>query len=174
MKALLKTPIFTVAEHEALPSGLKPVVVEAPDWVTVVVRSQGKLLTVKQVRFGTGKMVEEFVCGQVGPGEDPKRAAQRELREETGYSVELDDIVFLGAASPNPAFMDNTMRWYLVDLDQAPAYDVLGLDPDEDEQLEINWVDAAEFTERTFKAALAGGNDVPAMLLAALALAARS
>lgn len=171
---LLKTPIFDVTRGEALPSGLRPVRVAAPDWVTIYVRKAGKVLVEKQLRFGSGKVVEELPCGMAEPGESAAEAAARELAEETGYEVDPGKLVLLGAANPNPAFMANKMSWFLADLDEIPFREVpLKLDSDED--IATEWVDESEFSSRVLAKAQSGeAGGVPAMLLACLYLEAHA
>lgn len=170
-EVLFETPIFKATRGEALPSGLKPVRVAAPDWVTVYVRKSGKILVERQLRFGNGKVVEELPCGMVEPGEDPAEAAARELAEETGIKVAASDLVFLGSANPNPAFMSNTMRWYLANLDKVKSEEV-PLKLDADEKIETEWVEVGEFYRRVVAKAKTGTDEVPAMLLAAITLEA--
>ena len=50
-----------------------------------VTRPGDKLIIVRQFRPPTGRLVYEFPAGLINPGEDPKEAAVRELKEETGY-----------------------------------------------------------------------------------------
>lgn len=45
----------------------------------------GKLLLERQYRYPTGKVMIEFPAGKLDRGENPLVAAQRELKEETGY-----------------------------------------------------------------------------------------
>ena len=45
----------------------------------------GKLLLERQFRYPMGKVMIEFPAGKLDPGENPLVAAQRELKEETGY-----------------------------------------------------------------------------------------
>lgn len=45
----------------------------------------GKLLLERQYRYPMGKVMIEFPAGKLEAGENPLVAAQRELKEETGY-----------------------------------------------------------------------------------------
>ena len=45
----------------------------------------GKLLLERQYRYPMGKVMIEFAAGKLDRGENPLVAAQRELKEETGY-----------------------------------------------------------------------------------------
>ncbi|MDI4633246.1 NUDIX hydrolase [Pelomonas sp. V22] len=47
----------------------------------------GRLLMERQFRHPMGRVMLEFPAGKIDPGESPLACAQRELREETGYSA---------------------------------------------------------------------------------------
>lgn len=47
----------------------------------------GRLLLERQFRHPMGRVMLEFPAGKLDPGESPLACAQRELREETGYSA---------------------------------------------------------------------------------------
>ena len=51
-----------------------------------ITRPGDKLIIIRQFRPPTGRLVYEFPAGLINPGEDPKEAALRELKEETGYA----------------------------------------------------------------------------------------
>lgn len=109
-------------------------VLECPDWVNVIARTpDGSLVLVRQYRHGTGEDTLEIPGGMVDPGEEPARAAARELREETGFAGE--EPVLLGVVEPNPAIQTNRCHTYLIDgcrrvADAAP-------DPGEDLEVEV-------------------------------------
>ena len=81
-------------------------ILDAPTWVNVVpLLDDGRVLLVRQWRFGIGAETLEIPGGMVDPGEDPAAAAARELLEETGYRA--GSVRELGAVEPNPAFLAN-------------------------------------------------------------------
>jgi 8-oxo-dGTP pyrophosphatase MutT (NUDIX family) len=60
--------------------------IESPEWVGVVARSDdGRVVMVDQHRHGIGAVSRELPAGVIDPHESPLAAAQRELREETGF-----------------------------------------------------------------------------------------
>lgn len=71
----------------------------------------GRVLLVKQFRYAYGKEIYEIPAGKLEEGEDPKQAAQRELKEETGY-VANEIIPFL-KIYPTPGYTDEIIRVYL-------------------------------------------------------------
>lgn len=93
---------------------MRRVVLETPDWVNVIARTvDHEIVVVRQYRFGIQDITAEIPGGMIDPGEDPLVAAQRELREETGY--ESDQWRALGNVQPNPAFHDNLCYHFLAD-----------------------------------------------------------
>lgn len=98
-------------------------VMECRDWVHIVaVDNDGRLLTVRQYRHGTGTMCVELPGGEVESGESPEDAARRELTEETGYSAA--EFRLLGSFFPNPARQNNTVHCFFaqpVVYRQAPS-----------------------------------------------------
>lgn len=117
-KEIFKSKIFRFRTDECeLPDGrVMPnyYVMEFPDWVNIVpVTEDGKIVLVEQYRQAAGITCLEIPGGSTDPrtGEDPKRAALRELVEETGYVP--DEIRLAGAHHPNPAMQNNRMHTYI-------------------------------------------------------------
>lgn len=91
---------------------LRRLVLESVDWVNLVaLNADGRCVMVRQYRFGVGYSTLETPGGMVDPGEAPLAAAQRELREETGYTG--GEWTYLGAVEPNPAFHDHLCHHFL-------------------------------------------------------------
>lgn len=121
---------------------LKATVLEAPEWINVVALTRdGKLVVVRQYRFGNGETTTEIPAGIPEAGESPQEAAVRELREETGYTSSHWE--YLGWVSPNPAFLDNRSHHFLAR--NAVKTDELALD--EGENLETAELSLEELRE---------------------------
>ena len=169
---LLSTPIFEVVRSPELPDcpGLKPIKINAPDWVSIMVEKDGKLLVEKQFRYGANDFIEEFPCGMVEKGEDPRDAVVRELEEETGIKLLDKTVLKLGQTNPNPAFMTNMMHYYYVNLDYA-EYNNVDQKLDEHEKIELSWKDRDRFMfDLADDAHACGKKQVPAIALSMVKL----
>lgn len=131
----LETPIFSVLRAQCDITGFSPIQVKAPDWVTMIAKHGDNFVLVKQRRWGIDKDCTEFVTGQVDEGEEPIVAACRELKEETGWSVNQDNVEYLGSTYTNPAFMTNQMHYFFIDLDKHGVRSEQSLD--EHEKIEV-------------------------------------
>lgn len=95
----------------------------------VPLTADGQVVLVRQYRHVTEGFCWEIPGGGIHPGELPADAAQRELREETGYRA--GSLRRLGGFWPNNTYLDEVIHVYLAeDLTPDP------LPADQDEHLE--------------------------------------
>ena len=141
-----ETPIFDLYKIDREASSGKKgsfVVVACPDWTNVVPlvkNSEGEdcFLMVRQYRQGSRSLTLEFPGGMLDPGEEPRTAAIRELREETGYIA--DKLAYAGKINPNPAFMTNACHTFIATgLKHVAAQDL-----DENELVDFELIPVAE------------------------------
>jgi ADP-ribose pyrophosphatase len=87
-------------------------VVEHSGGVCVVpLTESGNIVMVRQFRYPFGEELLEIPAGKLERGENPLRAAERELFEETGYrDAKLE---FLGKLYPTPAYCTEVIHMYL-------------------------------------------------------------
>jgi 8-oxo-dGTP pyrophosphatase MutT (NUDIX family) len=107
-------------------------VMEAPDWINVIpVLDDGRVVMVRQWRYGVQAPTLEIPGGMVDPGETSRAAAERELLEETGYRTR--SLRPLGYTHPNPAFITNRLTtWLATGLEAVdPERDVFGVEGEE-------------------------------------------
>jgi 8-oxo-dGTP pyrophosphatase MutT (NUDIX family) len=102
------------------------------------ITSDGKIVLVKQYRFGLRDLSIEPPGGLLEPDEDPVVAATREVEEETGFKGGKASL--LGSCSPNPAIQKNQCHLVLIEgvkiesaqnLDEHEEIEVLLLNPAE-------------------------------------------
>ncbi|MDR1972633.1 MAG: NUDIX hydrolase [Treponema sp.] len=131
-------PVFAVRELDSRSPENKTktfLVMDAADWViSIPVLQDGgerELVMVRQWRHGSRELSLEFPGGVMEKGEDPERAAERELREETAYQA--GKLQKLGEFRPNPALMSNTVHIFLAeDLRYTGSQEL-----DDDEFIEV-------------------------------------
>lgn len=125
-------------------SGVESVreIVEHPGAIALIALDEtGHVLLVKQYRHAVRAVTLEIPAGILEPGEEPLAAAQRELREETGYRAER--LERLGGIHTAPGFSTEYIYFFLathltpdrlamdddevIDLIRLPLADAVGL-----------------------------------------------
>jgi len=104
-----------------LPNGRHTVreVLEHPGAVAIVpVDDDGQVVLVRQFRYATGQSLLEIPAGTLTRGEDPIKAAERELREETG--LEAERVSLLAEFYPSPGVSTEYM-WVFLAQGLRPA-----------------------------------------------------
>jgi 8-oxo-dGTP pyrophosphatase MutT (NUDIX family) len=69
--------------------------------VVFALTDDGRVVMVRQFKYGIGRLVLELPAGFIDDGEDPRRCAERELAEETGYVAKSMEYVRSFATEPS-------------------------------------------------------------------------
>ncbi len=99
----------------------------------VVVDDARRICVVRQYRHGIEDFMWEIPAGKLDPGESPEMCAVRELVEETGVTAR--DWTSLGLYVAAPGIFNEIIHLYL-----ARGLDLGAAAPDEDEDLELQWL----------------------------------
>ena len=141
-------------------------VLEYTNWATVFpVTKEGKVILLKQYRYGLGEWSIEIPGGIMDPHEtSPLDAGRRELLEETGYSC--GQIREVAKVSPNPATANNWMHVFLAtdcELTHKQSFDA-------NEELEMFLADLSEVKQLIRENKIIQSLHVTAMFYALMAL----
>jgi len=113
--------VSLVREEVLLPSGkriYRECVIHRGASAVIPVKSDGRIILVKQYRHPVGEILLEIPAGTLRPGEDPMSCAERELEEETGYKA--GKIRHLLTIYPSPGYSSEKLYIYLAeDLERS-------------------------------------------------------
>ena len=123
----------------------------------VAIDGDGNVLTVRQYRYAFSRVMEEIPAGKLEPGEDPREAALRELREETGAIPRR--FSELGPLIVSPGAYGEVLHLYL-----AEGLTVGAQSPDEDEFLDVKRTPFDEMVRRVLSGELQDAKTVAGIL----------
>jgi len=115
-KYIVKKPWATLrVDNCELPDGRianEYYVLEYPNWANAVaITDDGKMIMVRQYRHSGDIISLEIPGGVIEENEEPVKAIERELLEETGYAFDKFELV--STVYPNPATSNNVCYCYL-------------------------------------------------------------
>lgn len=156
-KELLKNRLFSVVEEVAHdPSGFeihRSIIRHPGSAVMMAVDDKERILLVKQFRLPAAADLWELPAGRLDPGESPLEAAQRELREETGYQAKTWTPLVSYWASPG--YVAEKMNLFLAeDLAAGQAQ------PMDDERIETRWFEKAELADGIHNGQIVDGKTI--------------
>jgi ADP-ribose pyrophosphatase len=160
-RVVYRGSIFDVRRDKVRePGGIvatRDIVVHFGSIVLIPVLDDGRILLVRQYRHATGESLWELVAGRTERGENPSRAARRELEEETGYTGRR--FRRLIEFFPTPGFVSERMVMYLVEgLKEGTAR------PEEDEKIEVGAFSLAELERRIRRGSIRDGKSIAGLL----------
>jgi ADP-ribose pyrophosphatase len=161
----METPYFALRSDKLrLPDGAVKdpyYVIERPDAAIVFpLTESGEVVLVRQYRPAIDRVELGLPAGLLEEGEEPEKAARRELREETGYAG--GEWESLGAVASSPSLKDNWAHLYLARGVEHTAHQ----QPDEYERLEIVLVPVEEIIAEVRSGNIISSSGVAAILLA--------
>lgn len=124
----------------------------------VPVTADGKLLMVRQYRNALDRMTLEIPAGGLNGADEPtKKAAARELEEETGYRSE--DLTFLISVNTTVAFCNEKIDIYVAQ-NLVPSSQHL----DDDEFIDVAAMTVEELTDMIYQGTIKDSKTVAAIL----------
>jgi ADP-ribose pyrophosphatase len=153
--------VFGVRRDEVVePNGLRAIreVITHPGSVVVLPLLQNeRFVMIRQYRHATRQYLWELVAGRIDSGETVKKAAARELLEETGYRAKRYSV-FLDLF-PTPGFLEERMYIVLAEgLTEGKAQ------PEEDEKIEVRIFGAKKLKQMMQDGRLRDAKTIAALL----------
>ena len=126
----------------------------------IPITDQGEVICVRQYRYAVGQMMLEIPAGKLDtPDEDPRSAALRELKEETGATCK--SLTYMGKYLGSPAILAETIHMYL-----AEGLEFGDTHLDEDEFLEVEKIPLSLLVDMICRGEVADGKTQTAVLRA--------
>ncbi|NLX09328.1 MAG: NUDIX hydrolase [Chloroflexi bacterium] len=149
-------------DHVELPNGERSMreIVQHPGAVAIVPLLDDDVFLVRQYRLAANTITLEIPAGTLSRGEEPDRAAERELQEEIGYRP--GKLTRLGGEYTAPGYTTEYIHLYL-------AEDLIHsrLAMDDDEFLDIVRLPFSEALRQVEAGEIDDGKTIAALLLVA-------
>ena len=160
-KIIYSGPVFGIRRDEVIePGGVRStreVITHSGSVVVLPVLEDGRVLLIRQYRHAARAFLWELVAGRIDEGESPRKAAARELIEETGYRAKRFRI-FLDFY-PSPGFLEEKMFILLAEgLSEGIAQ------PEKDERIESRAYDCKELEQMIQKRIIRDGKTIAGLL----------
>jgi ADP-ribose pyrophosphatase len=160
-KTIYSGPVFGIRRDELVePSGVRTtreMITHSGSVVVLPVLPDGRVLLIRQYRHAARQFLWELVAGRMDEGESPRKAAARELIEETGYRARRFRI-FLDFF-PSPGFLEERMFILLAEgLSEGIAQ------PEEDEKIESRAYERKELEQMIQKRVIRDGKTIAGLL----------
>jgi ADP-ribose pyrophosphatase len=160
-KIIYHGPVFGIRRDELMePGGVRTtreMITHSGSVVVLPVLPDGRVVLIRQYRHAARQFLWELVAGRIDEGESPRKAAARELIEETGYRAKRFQI-FLDFF-PSPGFLEERMFVLLADgLTEGQAQ------PEEDEKIESRAYELEELEQMIQKRVIRDGKTIAGLL----------
>jgi ADP-ribose pyrophosphatase len=160
-KIIYDGPVFGIRRDELIePAGVRTtreMITHSGSVVVLPVLPDGRVLLIRQYRHAARQFLWELVAGRVDEGESPRKAAARELIEETGYRARRFRIFLDFFASPG--FLEEKMFILLAEgLTEGIAQ------PEEDEKIESRAYELKELEQMIQKRIIRDGKTIAGLL----------
>lgn len=163
-KVAYKGPVFSVTTDQVMePGGVRArrdVVRHQGSVVILAVDDSGReprVLLVRQFRHAAGKSLWELPAGRIDKGETERKAAQRELIEETGFRAKGWKRVL--RFFPSPGFLDETHAiWMATGLTSGEAT------PEDDENIRQRFFPLSQAVRMALQGRLEDAKTIAAVL----------
>jgi ADP-ribose pyrophosphatase len=160
-KIIYQGPVFGIRRDELLePGGLRTtreMITHSGSVVVLPVLPDGRVVLIRQYRHAARTFLWELVAGRIDEGESPRKAAARELIEETGYRAKRFRL-FLDFF-PSPGFLEEKMFILLADgVTEGIAQ------PEEDEKIESKAFRREQLEQMIQKRIIRDGKSIAGLL----------
>jgi ADP-ribose pyrophosphatase len=160
-KTIYSGPVFGIRRDELVePGGVRTtreMITHSGSVVVLPVLPDGRVLLIRQYRHAARQFLWELVAGRMDEGESPRKAAARELIEETGYRAKRFRI-FLDFF-PSPGFLEERMFILLAEgLSEGIAQ------PEEDEKIESRAYERKELEQMIQKRVIRDGKTIAGLM----------